>query len=317
MGSSNSKNLTPFKEAYQQKQTEAKKKNFCGKEGKIEVPSNIKKLKTWNLVMGFIHLAAAGALLGIVLSQPKSLVTPLYEVVSDVTLINSSSSQQQFSVNFVAKQNQEWNLPYLIVAFFAITSIAHFFYASDIDGFYSCSIASESSNGFRWIEYAITSTLMILVVAILSGIRDVATLAIMATANIVIMLCGRQIELALKQNLRSQGYHPSANKWLFSFVSAWLLFSVIWFLILFSFGKSISTATNAGASIPYWIWLVQIPTFLFFASFGIINLVQICSKKKYESFELTYIIFSLISKLFLGIWVAVGIFQSQSNIISV
>jgi hypothetical protein len=292
------------------------KRNFCGKEGQIEIPSNIKKLKIWNMVMGFIHLTAAGALLGIILSQPNSIVTPLYEVVSSVSVKNSSSSQQ-LNVNFVTKQNQSWNLPYLIVAFFAITSIAHFFYASDIDGFYSCSIASESSNGFRWIEYAITSTLMILVVAILSGIRDVATLAIMAAANVVIMLSGRQIELALKQNLRSQGYNPNANKWMFSFVSAWLLFSVIWFLILFSFGKRISEATNAGASIPYWIWLVQIPTFLFFASFGIINLVQICSKKKYEFFELTYIIFSLISKLFLGIWVAVGIFQSQSNVISV
>lgn len=46
----------------------------------------------------------------------------------------------------------------------------------------------KGGNAYRWIEYAISSTLMIIVVASLSGIRDVRSLYMIASANIAVMI---------------------------------------------------------------------------------------------------------------------------------
>lgn len=286
--------------------------------------SFMQKLRTWNVVLGFIHAVAAGALLGVTLSQPKPLETPVFELVSSVQKITSSNSSSAssssqsaadvFSVSYQPQFRFNLQLAYLVIAFFAVTSIAHFLYASDVGNFYEQFVFEEKSNGFRWVEYAVSSTLMILVVAVLSGIRDIYALSIIMVSNTCIMLLGRQIELSARREAEKVGMKGERlSKFLFAFLSAWLLFIAIWLIILLSFGRRISEANQAGADIPLWIYFVQIPTFFFFASFGIINLVQIYSKKSYETFELTYTIFSLLSKLFLGIWIGVGIFQSQTN----
>lgn len=287
--------------------------------------SFMQKLRTWNIVLGFIHAVAAGALLGVTLSQPRPLETPVFELVSSVEKITSSNSSTSsssssqtvadvFSVSYEPQFRFNLQLAYLVIGFFAVTSIAHFLYASDVGNFYEQFVFEEKSNGFRWVEYAVSSTLMILVVAVLSGIRDIYALSIIMVSNTCVMLLGRQIELSARREAEKMGMRGERlNKFLFAFLSAWLLFIAIWLIILLSFGRRISEANQAGADVPLWIYFVQIPTFFFFASFGIINLVQIYSKRSYETFELTYTIFSLLSKLFLGIWIGVGIFQSQNN----
>ena len=83
-----------------------------------------------------------------------------------------------------------------IAAFCAITAAAHLVYATDAFGVYSTAIAG-GSNFIRWIECGITASLMLGIVAVLSGIRNLEKLLLLMAANAAVMLQGFYVEKAI------------------------------------------------------------------------------------------------------------------------
>jgi hypothetical protein len=89
------------------------------------------------------------------------------------------------------EQVQLFNFPVAIgVATFSILSaIAHFYvsgpgFAKYIDGL------RNKRNYYRWIEYAVSSTVMILLISMLNAVWDIVTLVAIAGANISMILFG-------------------------------------------------------------------------------------------------------------------------------
>jgi len=284
----------------------------------------IKRLRNLNIGFGVVHAGAAvgiGIIIGVL--KRSNISTDLYRLISktdasktdasntDASNTDASNTDTNKKITFESSKVVSVRLEWLVFSYFGITAIAHFVYAANVKGSYVRSI-ENGSNVLRWIEYSISSSLMIFTVAALSGIRDVDTLATIVVSNVMIMIQGAAIERLLASDSKTV-------ELVIPFTTAWGLFSVTWIVIIISFFRRINESKSAGNKVPSWIYGVIIPTFLFFASFGIINLVQIISKRskknkkpyRYETYELTYILFSLFSKLFLGLFVAVGLIQGQ------
>ena len=67
---------------------------------------------------------------------------------------------------------------------------------------------SNQRSRFRWVEYSISSTLMILLIALVTGLTDLAALIGIAGANVAMILF-RQIPGARSPNRRQTGSPPT------------------------------------------------------------------------------------------------------------
>lgn len=214
------------------------------------------------------------------------------------------------------------SVPNAIVMFYAVTAFTHLVYANFWRTGYLKAI-DEKHNPVRWIEYSISATIMIYIVCLTVGVRDVTALIPIIGANIGTMFTGYMAEEAIRK------YDFEAA--LRSIVLGWGLQIAIFGSI---FMKFIHTLGDVNAivdgvtgerkyKIPGFVYFVLIPTFLYYTSFGVVAILwYMNAKNSYEktgslpSFEGTekwYLYLSLFSKLFLGLYISYGLTQ-QSDI---
>jgi hypothetical protein len=230
---------------------------------------------------------------------------------------NPECNNQNRAAPFVINESSS-NLPVmnLLALFFLITWIFHCAYALGAntkkfnekgeivqdDGFYTKMI-NNNNNFLRWIEYSITSTLMIIILSRFCGISQKDTLIMIAVANVAIMLQGQITEYALKNNNKSLA-------WFATFIG-WMLLFGIWYVIITKWQKTTSTLKEAGIPIPDWVGSMIYVLGAFFASFGFVQLVQVIFGGDYKKYEYAYIILSFLSKATLGSYLLFGINQSN------
>jgi len=73
-------------------------------------------------------------------------------------------------------------LAWVIAAFFFLSAVAHLLVAGPLRGHYERELARKR-NPYRWIEYSVSSSLMIVAIALLTGIGDVAALLALIGVN--------------------------------------------------------------------------------------------------------------------------------------
>jgi len=105
-----------------------------------------------------------------------------------------------------------------------------------------------------------------------------------------------------------------------STVSGWLLFAALWFVLIFSFSYLVYDVNQlyTNASIPGWIWFVVIGQLLFYASFGVVQVIHIMRRFKNQNFdygtiEKYYIFLSFAAKLALAGGIGYGIIFRVRN----
>lgn len=98
---------------------------------------------------------------------------------------------------------------------------------------------SQGINYFRWFEYALSSSFMIIAIGALSGVRDVANLIQMFTLNATMNFFGLMME-RVNQRTRKVDWWP--------FYGGCLCGVIPWVIIFMAFG-------GAGAEkAPGWVW---------------------------------------------------------------
>jgi len=124
-----------------------------------------KNLRVFNIVMGFFHLIQS--ILVLILSNDFSL--PLN--TSYLKFDQATLSLQPFLENV-----GEIRIGYLVALFLLISSIAHF--TISLPKIYEWYIKNikKGINYARWYEYSISSSIMIVVIAMLVGVYDLSTL---------------------------------------------------------------------------------------------------------------------------------------------
>ena len=142
-------------------------------------------------------------------------------------------------------------------------------------------------NTIRWVEYAITASCMIFVVAALSGVRMLDTLLLLALSMAAVMVGGYNRE--------------AGGPDVVTYVS-WALFAGIWAVIGASFFSHIDDAEAEGANPPWWLWIVVLAEFVMFAAFGLVSLMKVGPRQ-----EAGYVGLSFGSKALLAGLVTAGL----------
>jgi len=230
-----------------------------------------RRLRVYNLSMGTLHLLQA--ILILVLANDFALpVTGAFldgpPGVTDPTLT------ELFAVSVA------WG----VALFLLMSAAAHYAVASPgVFGWYKANLLLDR-NYARWIEYSFSSSLMVVLIAMLTGISDISALIAIAGVNAAMILFGWLME---------RYETPGSANWL-SYSFGVLAGAVPWIAIaiyLFS--------PTTDASPPAFVWVIFVTLFLFFNSFAI-NMVlqyrQVGPWRDYLFGEKAYILLSLVAK---------------------
>jgi hypothetical protein len=158
-------------------------------------------------------------------------------------------------------------------------------------------------NKFRWFEYALSSSLLIVLLAILFGVRDIQSLTIIFIANAVMNLLGLEMELQ-HQFFLTKRFSAYNLGWIIG-LAPW---AVIMMYLIFSPGLDL---------IPWFAWASIIAYFAFFNSFALNMFLQykrIGKWKDYVFGERVYVWLSLIAKSTIAWIVFSGAIQTSAII---
>ena len=143
-----------------------------------------KNLRIFNAVMGFFHLVQA---------------TLMLLVSNDFTLPVTSSflkyNQITGAILPVNKELFQLKIGPLVAGFLFISAIAHFLLTLPVIYKWYIKNLKKKINFARWYEYAFSSSLMIIVIGMLSGIYDVGALILLFALNATMILFGLMMEL--------------------------------------------------------------------------------------------------------------------------
>jgi len=244
-----------------------------------------KNLRIFNIVMGFFHFVQG--ILMVVLSNDFTLPINTSYLKFDVATLTL-----QPSLNNI----YDLKVGYAIAAFLFLSSLAHFIIS--MPRIYEWYVANlkKGINYARWIEYAFSSSIMIVVVSMLVGVYDFSTLLLIFFLNAMMILFGMVMEI--------HNQTTTKTNWI-SFIFGCIAGIVPWVVVaLYLFGSG--DADNHAPTFVYWIFF---SIFLFFNTFAgnmILQYGKIGKWKDYTFGEKVYVILSLVAKSLLAWQVFAG-----------
>jgi hypothetical protein len=169
-----------------------------------------------------------------------------------------------------------------VAAFLFLSAIFHWLIASVGAARYRDQL-SRGQNHFRWVEYALSSSVMIVLIAMLPGITNIAALIALFGVNAGMIFFG---------SVQERYEAPGGSLWPFWMGSA--LGIVPWIAI----GVYL-VSPGSDAQPPGFVYGIFFSLFLFFNSFALtqwLQYKQVGRWKAYLTGERTYILLSLLAK---------------------
>lgn len=247
-------------------------------------------LRKFNLFMGGLHLVQA---------------VLMYLVSNDFKLPVTTSYLQSTGAGFPTPQLETWfDLPIgpLVALFLLLSALAHFLVASPWSYGWYVQNLKKGINYARWYEYALSSSVMIVLIAMLSGIYDFSLLLVMFAINACMNLFGLLME---KTNLPNQ--KPDWTSFVFgSFAGL-----IPWVVIAVSFFNAVS---DASGNVPTFVYFILGSLFVTFNIFPINMVLQYKKVGKWRDYlygEKVYIVLSLVAKSLLAWQVWGGTLRPQ------
>ena len=178
----------------------------------------------------------------------------------------------------------------LVAGFLFLSALAHL--AVSVGGGYRWYLRNlrRGTNFARWIEYAFSSSLMIVIIAMLVGLSDVATLLLLFFLNMMMILFGWMMEL---HNQTTQ-----KTDWT-SYIFGCIAGAVPWVAIfIYLIG-----AGGGEGEVPSFVYWIYGSIFLFFNVFALNMVLQYKRVGRWRDYlfgERSYIILSLAAKSLLA-----------------
>lgn len=196
-----------------------------------------------------------------------------------------------------------FELPFLplTASFLLLSALFHFIIAVPYKKKYVEDL-KVGINKLRWYEYALSSSLMIVLISSLFGVRDIAVFVLIALANAAMNLFGLDMELL---NAGEVKVGKKVN-WL-PFIFGSVIGLAPWLAIVFYIGVN----PNLDA-VPGFVWAILITYFVAFNTFPVNMVLQYKGIGKFKNYlhgERGYIILSLVAKTILTWLVLFGAFQ--------
>ncbi|MDX1765357.1 MAG: heliorhodopsin HeR [Candidatus Saccharimonadales bacterium] len=235
----------------------------------------LKKLNRFNLIMGSFH-AVQGLVVWLISNDSSREITLGYLGFNEATETLEPASRTLFDVQ----------LGPLVAAFFFLSAIAHFYVATVGRKTYEANL-KKGINKARWYEYSLSASLMIVLIAMLSGIFDAGTLLALFGLTAVMNLMGLVMEVHNQTTERTSWL--SYNAGVLAGIIPWLVIAmVLW-----------AGETAGDGDIPAFVYGIFVSLFLFFNTFAINMVLQYKKIGKWADYlygERAYIILSLVAK---------------------
>jgi len=240
-----------------------------------ETEGRFRRLRRYNVIMGLFHLSQGMAILA--LSNSFSLPVT-------ATFMEGPPGSP------ITMPTELFNIPLgpAVAAFVFLSALAHFIIASP--GVFPWYVANlkKNRNYARWIEYSLSSSLMVVLIALLPGIFDIAALIAIFGANAAMILFG----------LLMEHYEEPGNPNWMSFIFGSVVGAVPWIVIGY-YVWSPTTAANPPAFV-YWIFVTMFVFFMSFALNMVLQYKRVGPWRDYLFGEAVYIALSLFSKSLLA-----------------
>lgn len=178
-----------------------------------------------------------------------------------------------------------FSLPYgaAVAVFSLLSAVAHFWVSGPGFARYADDLANNR-NITRWVEYAVSSTLMIVLIAVVNSVWDFVALLGLAGANVSMILFG----------WLQEKYEEPGTGGLLPFWFGCIAGAVPWIAMFF-----LLAAPGSDAEPPAFVYGVVFSLFLFFNSFALVQWLQYKRIGRFADYlvgERTYITLSFVAK---------------------
>ncbi|NLV85098.1 MAG: heliorhodopsin HeR [Spirochaetales bacterium] len=250
-------------------------------------------LKRFNLVMGILHAVQGLLMLVFAVSVDKfaQFKLPVWSHFLNFDLTH---------MRLVTLPEKLFDVPFAILVsmFLFLSALAHFIIVMPATNKIYNRDLQKGINRFRWYEYSLSSSLMIVLIALLFGVYDVGALIAIFLLNASMNLFGLLME-------EINQYRQKTDWSAFVFgslagIGPWIV------IIMHAFGNSDPSL------VPWFVYAIVGSYFVFFNLFPINMVLQykkIGRWKDYLYGERTYIVLSLVAKTVLAWLVFAGAMQ--------
>jgi hypothetical protein len=243
----------------------------------ITMPS----LYKWNVWLAGLH--AVQGIVILLLSTTRIFPVQTGYITKDAVASELSSNTV---LGFATRPLFDVNLAYLVAAFFFMTAIAHAVVATVCRKHYEADL-KRGINKARWIEYAVSASTMLVGIALLSGIVDLAALKMIFVFGVIMSATGLIMEV-INQGKPRVSWLPYAVGCIAG-VMPWIVFAIyLWGANVYGTGD-----------IPGFVYWIYGTMFLLFSSFAVNMYLQYKKVGKWKDYlygERMYMILSLVAK---------------------
>jgi hypothetical protein len=237
-------------------------------------PERARRLRVFNAVLAVLHAGQAAVLLA--LSTDFSL-----------TIVETFPEGPPGTATPAPEPWWEFPLGPAVALFLLLAAVDHALVAAPGAHRRYEQVIRRGRNPFRWTEYSVSATLMVHLIALLTGITDVTAHIGIAGANIAMILFGLRMERVNDQARGDVDWEP------FAFGCVAGLFP--WIAIL----VAALGATAAGSGPPGFVWGIIASLFALFFSFAVVQYLQYARVGRFRDYvvgEYAYLVLSLAAK---------------------
>lgn len=244
----------------------------------LDQDTQIKRLRAYNLVAGFAHLVQAIAMVAIVAALDIQAEFP---VTADYMAGPPGSPIPPERVDLFSV-----NMGFGLIGFLGLSALFHFLVSTPyFFNRYKTGLLANH-NYFRWAEYSLSSSIMIFLIAQLTGVTDINALVAIFAVNAAMILFG-----AFQEK-----YEKPGNGKLLPFIFGSMVGIVPWFTV---FLMVIQPGSTNDAEVPGFVIGIMVSIFIAFNTFAFNQWMQYKQIGKWKSYlqgERSYITLSLVAK---------------------
>lgn len=240
-------------------------------------PITIPGLRRFNLIAGVVHLLQMVA----VLALSNDFALP----VNATYMAGPPGSIYAEPVTLF-----ETPIGLSVALFLGLSALAHFIVISPKFFDRYGSGLGQKHNYFRWVEYSISSSVMIVLIAQITGIADVTAIVSIFGVNASMILFGW---------LQEKYEQPGNGGWL-PFIFGCIAGIVPWLAVLI---YVVGPSNPSDAQAPAFVYGIVVTIFILFNSFAWVQYKQYQAKGKWANYlygERIYIVLSLVAKSLLA-----------------
>jgi hypothetical protein len=236
-----------------------------------------RRLRTFNLVMGLLHAVSGTAM--VVLGNDFALDASTLNLNGPPgTPLSQGTLASAFSVPLAPAS----------AAFLYLSALFHLLIASPpFFARYERELTNER-NRFRWVEYAFSSTLMIVLIALVTGLTDLAAVIGIAGANVAMILFGWIMEMVNR---------PGERVWWTPFWFGCIAGATPWVALVAYLAVNLSQEGAEGP--PGFVYGILVSIFVLFNVFALNQWLQYRQVGRWRDYlfgEVVYIVLSLTAK---------------------